>query len=277
MLKPLDCAGSEGVRLISSPEEFAEPILEHKANPIYWRGVPKNPSLLVEEFMEGPLVSVETITYQGVTHVLGITDRILGRPPYFAELAGLFPARIPDEAQIVGAALDALRAVKYDFGPAHTELILTSGGPRIVEINPRIGGVTISQMISHCRGYSVHEQVLRMHLGLPCEIGGSNSGACVMHMIVSPRAGRLDRLDGAKEAMAVPGVLSILLEKRPGDEITDLPIQNMDVLGVVTAAGATRAEAIANAHAALRRLQIRIAGKRVEPLLFELQAFPSQE
>ena len=57
-------------------------------------------------------------------------------------------------------AIAALDAVGFDFGPAHTEVRLTPAGPVVVEINPRLAGGMIPELVAHALGINLVAAVL---------------------------------------------------------------------------------------------------------------------
>ncbi|MFJ5637943.1 hypothetical protein ACIQF5_35660 [Streptomyces goshikiensis] len=60
------------------------------------------------------------------------------------------------------ATLDALG---IEFGPTHTEVILTSRGPRIIETHLRTGGDELWNMVTDATGVDLIESQLRQVLG----------------------------------------------------------------------------------------------------------------
>lgn len=259
VLKPLDTTGSEGVQMIAKPGDFEEPLRSHRENLMYWRGVQKAPQMLVEEYMEGPLISVETVSCGGDIHVLGITDRIVSDPPYFAELFGSFPAEPEGAEEAIRTTTETLKAIGYDFGPAHTELIVSKSGPRIVEINPRLVGATVSLLMNKVLGYSIHEEILKMHVGLPVSFKTSPKGVGVFQQIVSPKSGWIKELSGMEEIYKVPGVMEFSIDKKEGDFVTSRPQKNLDALGHITVVGESRQQAVERANEAISKLTIAVS------------------
>jgi biotin carboxylase len=88
-----------------------------------------------------PYVSVESAAVDGRYAHLAVTDRFPLSPPALETgmmlPSGLDPAQ---QAEIVDVADRALRALDFRHGLAHTELMLTAHGPRIIEVNARAGG-----------------------------------------------------------------------------------------------------------------------------------------
>lgn len=52
---------------------------------------------MVEEYMEGPEVSVETLSVNGVCHVIQITDKLTTDAPYFVEMGHSQPSGHTEE------------------------------------------------------------------------------------------------------------------------------------------------------------------------------------
>lgn len=64
---------------------------------------------MVEEYMEGPEVSVETLSVNGVCHVIQITDKLTTDAPYFVEMGHSQPSGHTEEIkkQIAEVAIAA--------------------------------------------------------------------------------------------------------------------------------------------------------------------------
>lgn len=139
IVKPADNSGSRGVFLVEKPED----------NEIAYNYSMSNSSngyILVEEFLEGPEVSVETITYKGITTVIAITDKITTGSPYFVELGHTQPSMLPLNVQerIGSVAIQAVEALGINNSPSHIELKITETGPKIIELGARMGGDCIA-------------------------------------------------------------------------------------------------------------------------------------
>jgi biotin carboxylase len=142
VVKPRALAASFGVSLVHHPGELGA-AFELASG----RSVPGIPSfghdgVLVEEYLSGAEVSVDCALHDGVTTVVTVARKRLGYPPYFEEVEHLVDAADPLLAdQTVTEVLSAAHtAVGLRDGWAHTELRLTADGPKVVEINARLGG-----------------------------------------------------------------------------------------------------------------------------------------
>jgi biotin carboxylase len=76
----------------------------------------------------------------GSTHV-AITGKFPLEPP-FREQGGFWPAPLPieDETAILALVDRSLAALDIPVGITHTEVKLTPAGPRVIEVNGRLGG-----------------------------------------------------------------------------------------------------------------------------------------
>lgn len=230
VLKAVDASDSEDVTLVSGHAQAQEAFERHFSTANYSRQIEKRPMMLIEEYVDGPLFSVEVIARGGAYEVLGITDRELGERPYFVELELGFPAE-PDRAdRLVATALDALRAVEYDNGAAHVELVMAADGPKIIEINPRLIGGNFAKVIERCRGIDIGEQLLALYNGGEGNFGAENVGAGHTRYLVADRAGRVIGSPDSSNLLNRDDVVECLLKKEAGDNVRP-PRSNSDLLG----------------------------------------------
>ncbi len=78
--------------------------------------------MLLEELLDGPEVSVETVSHAGAVQVVGVTDKSIGGAPAFIETGHMFPAALPaaEAEDAVRTALDALKALGLTEGSWRT-------------------------------------------------------------------------------------------------------------------------------------------------------------
>ncbi len=141
VLKPRALAASLGVVLVRDPAELAEQFAFSRD-----ATVPEAPhydvTVLVEEFADGPEVSVDCAAFRGELHPICLARKEIGYPPYFEEIGHRVDAADPllGDPTLLRILAAAHAAVGFTDGMTHTELRLTTTGPKIIEINARIGG-----------------------------------------------------------------------------------------------------------------------------------------
>ena len=162
IVKPTDRSGSRGVKKILTVEELSNAIDRAAKEPF------KN-EVIIEEYIEGREISVESISFDGQHHILQITDKVTTGAPYFVELEHHQPSNLPDAVKervktIVQKALDALHIRN---GASHSELKITPGCDiKIIEIGARMGGDFIgSDLVRLSTGYDFIKGVVEVALG----------------------------------------------------------------------------------------------------------------
>ncbi|GGO82056.1 siderophore biosynthesis protein [Nonomuraea cavernae] len=239
VVKPREGVASEDVMLVES--DLAGAVAEVR------RRRPGE-ALVVEEYLEGPLRTLETLGDGTELRVLGGFETTLGPPPHFVEERLDWAPGGPREH-----VLAALRALGVGFGACHTEYVLTPGGPRIVEVNYRVIGDHCDFLLADVLGVPLFEWILRVHLGEPVpavpEI--SRYGSAVS--LVADRSGTITSAPGAESVESG----DVRLWHRPLRSVGDVVRQthtNRDYLGVIRAVGPDRArvEAAVGAYRAAR-------------------------
>lgn len=150
VVKPIMGSGSVGVRLVSNWGDLlghAEVLLQQAYNE---RGLPVPRQVLIEECIEGEEFSVELFDGE----VIGITRKYKSPPPYFVECGHDFPAVIPGGRQnaVSGSVRKVIAGMGLDWGPVHVELMDDGAQTTIVEINPRLAGGFIPELIERTTG-----------------------------------------------------------------------------------------------------------------------------
>ncbi|WP_223199092.1 ATP-grasp domain-containing protein [Solihabitans fulvus] len=141
VLKPRGLAGSMGVRRANTPGELADAYAAASAAsypnvPVYRDGV------LVEEYVDGPEISVDSVFYQGVCTPLVVARKQVGFEPFFEEVGHLVDAADPllTDDRLTTLLDRSHRALGFLNGVTHTEFRLTERGPVLLEVNARLGG-----------------------------------------------------------------------------------------------------------------------------------------
>jgi carnosine synthase len=93
-------------------------------------------------------------------------------------------------------AAEAARAFGFRTGVLHIEAKSTSAGPRIVEINARMGGGAIHLIVEAVWGVDLIEAQVRSSLGLPQSLQPSRRPRCAIvdSLLYAPATGRLATL-----------------------------------------------------------------------------------
>lgn len=261
VVKPVDESGSEDVLLCRSEAEVRAHLLFLLAKRTNARGQPAVTVALVEEYVAGPEYSVEMFHTAGRARCVGITAKVVGGTPFFVEHGHFHPAALEPEVArrlvtVAGAALDA---VGVRDGPTHTELKVTPAGPVVVEINARLAGGMIPELIRLTAGIDLPEQQVRAAAGLAVHLTPTLTShpSAGIRFLVAPRPGRLRGVSGAAEARALPGIAGLYV-RAPSDKLVGPARSALDRLGYVIAVGGSRADVEARLDRALGTLRLTV-------------------
>ncbi|BAZ52777.1 phosphoribosylamine--glycine ligase [Nostoc sp. NIES-4103] len=141
IIKPRALGASYGVSLVNGAEQL-NTAFEH-AKTATEDGVPiYDQRVLVEEYMQGPEVSIDVAWVNGIMYPLFVARKVTGFFPHFEEIGHVVDSHDPllEYTPFISVLEQAHKAVGFRNGITHTELRLTQTGPKIVEINARLGG-----------------------------------------------------------------------------------------------------------------------------------------
>ncbi|MFD6287022.1 ATP-grasp domain-containing protein [Streptomyces sp. NPDC060205] len=212
---------------------------------------------MMEEYVPGPLYSVETFSFDGRHVVLTVTEAIT-RPGTHVHAGHALPARLSadDEERMADTARRFLRAMGLRDGPAHTEIILGPQGPVICESQNRVGGALLTDMIDAVYGCDAQSLAVSWALGRADPLPGRPvaRGAAASWLVVAEQ-GRVERVEGVERVRADPDTLAVSLGVVPGDLVRPLEGQ-WDGLGHISALGPDTGTAIDACRRNLRRIRI---------------------
>lgn len=162
IVKPTDRSGSRGVMKISNGAEIEQAVARAQSESYSGEAI-------VEEFITGAEVSVESISWKGKHYILAITDKVTTGEPYFVELEHHQPSALSSEIQkkIMEETRKALSAVGVNYGAGHSEFIITdTNDVYAVELGARMGGDFIGSDLVHLStGYDFLKAVINVSLG----------------------------------------------------------------------------------------------------------------
>lgn len=238
VVKPVDLCAGMLVRQVHDERELDRACRALADFPVNARGQHRAPVLLLEELLTGPEISVETVSHDGATHVVGITDKSIGGAPAFIETGHMFPADLGPAAakEAADSAVRAVEALGLDHVVCHTELKLTPAGPRLIEVNPRPAGNRITELVRHVTGVDLAAACVDVALGRAPDLAIRPTGvhSAAIAFLLPDGAGTLTGIEGAHEVRTHPGVLELTLAE-PGRTVRPATSNNEYLGHVMTA------------------------------------------
>ena len=171
IVKPSDSQGQRGVQYVTDPDQARAAV----ATAV---GFSATKTAIIEEFLDGPEVSVHVFVVDGQVEVTLPTDRFVWDGPVTGVAEGhATPCREltddlrPEVEALIRAVVGALGV---GTGPLYFQLKLTSRGPRIIEIAPRLDGCHLWRLLDVHTGFNILDRCFDLLAGgswQPVEIG----------------------------------------------------------------------------------------------------------
>lgn len=252
IIKPTDNAGSHGIIKVNSFQELID-------NYEYAHSWSRHGKVIIEEYLDGPEVSVEVMVVNEEVNILQITDKLTTGAPHFVEMGHTQPSRLPLETQqaIRNVTVAACKAIGIDKGPAHVEMKVTKRGSVMIELGARMGGDNITtHLVPLSTGIDMVGSTIKVALGEEPDITPTmHCGSAIRYFAVP--FGTIEAIENIEEAQRVSGVKQITFTKSVGEKSTPIHCSN-DRIGFVIAQGVTADDAVKACEEAMKRVQIKI-------------------
>ena len=207
---------------------------------------------LVEEYLDGPGFSVESLTLGGETTHVAVCRKGEMSQPFFLETGHTCPAPIaPDlREKMEDVAGLAIQALGITDGITHAEMKLTSRGIRVLEVGARMGGGSIRQVVKLATGVDLLELTLELARGRKPEIAPRTDSGAASRSWFPEQPCIVTDLSRADELLELPGIVAVNRWTPEGDVYRLPPDGYREILGVV-AVGDTPEQATERAEAAV--------------------------
>jgi biotin carboxylase len=260
VIKPVDSRGSRGVQRVAKVRDLAKAFALARSHSPTQR-------VMVEEYLEGPQVSTESIVIDGVCHTPGLSDRnyefLDTYAPFFVENGGDLPSHLPPDVQdgIKSVVSSAAAALGVSRGTVKGDIVVHNGRPYVIELAARLsGGFFCTREIPLNTGVDFVGCAIRLALGetvAPEELEPKSS-VPVIQRYAFPEPGRVVSINGADQARSVAGIAELVVTAKPGDVIPPAGDRRPSA-AMVLATGQSREQALASAREALACLKIETA------------------
>jgi biotin carboxylase len=225
VVKPREGVASQEVGLA---QDYAELAAHCQA---VWQTRPGQ-AMLLEEYIVGPLCTLETLGDGKEMRALGGFHVRLSAPPHFVELEAEWSSELAEQHE----ALSQIARFGIGFGACHTEFVLTPQGPRLIEINYRCIGDRRDFLLEQTLGIPLFETVLRLHLGESLPALSLASCAAAIHYLTPSVEGQIIRAPSSFSHNGATVDVALRVLRRAGETVA-ITHSNKDYLGILTGVG----------------------------------------
>lgn len=259
VLKPIDNAGSRGVKLVKQRSELFTAYDEA----LHYT---KNGMVLLEQYLQGPQISTESVVYDGAIHTFAFADRNYARQdlfaPYFIEDGINYPSTISEglQAAVLHLVERTIRVLGINFGAAKGDIVIHNQTPYIIEMASRTsGGWFGAGSIPAATGIDALKPLLQMSMGEEPDINAltpTRHLGCAQRYWIPTRNSIYHSVFGLDQIKNLPGVESFdAFFPETGTQLVRAR-HHAQRYAQVICTGKDRVEAISRAEAAIQAIQV---------------------
>jgi len=253
VVKPVDNMGARGVRRVDDEQQLfqaLEAALQHSGSG----------RAIVEQFLDGPELSLDALIYDGRITICGVADRLICFPPYFVEMGHTLPSAL-DRASLRSVEevfIRGIHALGIHSGAAKGDIKMTPAGAVVGEIAARLsGGYMSGWTYPFASGVEVTEAALNIAVGLPPgDLTPRRNWVSAERAFISI-PGTVEALEGLEQALQRSGIEELFLRVSEGQQV-ELPINNMGKCGNLISKAPSRREAVQAVQAAVQSVLVRL-------------------
>ena len=220
VVKPLDSGGSDNVHICNNLQNISHAYNQIIANNTIYGT--ESSQVLIQEFLSGTEYVVNLVSSEGKHHLLEIRkyhkQTFNGRHIYDYEELLDFDGEL--QKILVSYAKDVASALGIKYGPSHIEIIVTSEGPKLVELASRISGATNTEVSNIALGYNVIDLTIDSYL---THIDNVNNFCRKKELIIdiaTNKKGKIIAIPFKDELTTFKSVKNVHFKVDIGDELT---------------------------------------------------------
>jgi biotin carboxylase len=195
VLKPRSLGGSIAVVRADEPDEVRR-CFRVAASGTVGGLVLQHPGVVVEEYVEGPEFSIDSVVWQGRVTPVVLAAKTVGLEPYFEETGHVVdPFAAPVTAGLAAFLQRVHELLGFADGVTHTEYKATAEGFRLIEVNARLGGDLIPYLGLLTTGSDVAGAVADLAMGREPDLQVQAQQAAAVRFIYPDQDLELEAVD----------------------------------------------------------------------------------
>lgn len=228
VLKPIFGSESYGTVKITDGYDIDEIVSEVSANTQTGKKeVFKNfnGTFLIEEYLPGPVISVDGIIQGDKIHIAGIVEFIMGPEPRFTQEANFIPARLDnnlaEKARLM--AISIIKVLGFNNCGFHCEMRLTPEGPVLLEIAARLPGGPLQPGHQKSTGINLTKELLDVWLGKDVAFNADEKNYILQKAVFPRIKGKISRIEVPKAISEHRSLWDFVLIVNEGEHVVSYP------------------------------------------------------
>lgn len=226
IVKPTGLASSMLVSKVQNETELVNVLTQSFAviNDIYTRDRGRgDPGIIVEEFIEGDMYSVDVYVNQAgkIWHLPMLRSKnayTVGLKGFYTYQSDSFTTLDANDTEAGKAAAEsAVHALGLRSCVAHIELFKTANGWKIIELGPRAGGQR-QDIYKVAYGIDHAYNELRLKVGMEPIISDTPIAYCTTINFYAENEGIIDSIEGIEAAQNTASSYMLQVSAKPGDK-----------------------------------------------------------
>lgn len=207
-----------------------------------------NVKIVLEEYLDGPQYLVEVLVHNGNINIIAIIKQEITKSIKFIVTGYAIELGLDGELykKLVHVVESILKDLRVTDAACHLEFRYVCDNWKLIEINPRISGGAMNQMIEEAFGINLVEETIKLYLGFEPNLIRKYEKSIYTHYITIGSCGYLLKVIGENKAATQLGVKEVFIKPRKG-EIMMPPISMGQRYAYVIASGNSPKEAKENA------------------------------
>ncbi|PGA07285.1 ATP-grasp domain-containing protein [Bacillus toyonensis] len=177
-----------------------------------------NEEILLEEYIDGPQYLVEILVQDGKVHIIAVIEQEITFFERFIVTGYSLLGRV--EKRLYNSLFNAINSVIQAFnmknGACHLELRRIDNIWKLIEINPRISGGAMNDIIEIGHGINLVQETIRLMLGNKPSLVKKHYKYVYAHYLTVKSTGKLIRVTGKNRSSKYPGVEKVFIKPKKG-------------------------------------------------------------
>lgn len=175
-----------------------------------------NEEILLEEYIDGPQYLAEILVQDGKVHIIAIIEQEITLFERFIvtgySLLGQVDKRLYNS--LFNAVNSVIQAFNMKNGACHLELRRIKDIWKLIEINPRISGGAMNDIIEIGHGINLVQETIQLMLGNKPSLNKKHYKYVYAHYLTVKFKGKLIRVTGKNRSSKYPGVEKVYIKPK---------------------------------------------------------------